>query len=92
MPRPRSAVPQSKLEDSGKDRGGGRGASAPRQDKTTVTMQLPSKLDKNVNAFCAVIGLTKTEYVAKTIEKDLRSRGLNPDDEPKLLNLEVTEF
>jgi len=85
MSKPRK-VQQSRTYEGRGVNTGGNAAAAPAlaREKTTVSMQLPKSLDKNVNVYCAVKGITKTEYVTNTLAADLSKKGFDPYKEPQL--------
>ena len=53
-------------------------------DTKAVTFHIPSALDKNVTAYCAIEGVSKTEFVTQVLADAIKGLGLQPDKEPKI--------
>jgi hypothetical protein len=59
-------------------------STASRQEKTPVTFLIPKALDRNVAVYCALEGVSKTEFITKTLTHTLREKGFDPEREPKI--------
>ena len=52
--------------------------------KNRTSLILQKNVDRNAAVVCAVLGISKNQYIEKLIEEDLKKRGIDPGKPPAL--------
>jgi hypothetical protein len=50
--------------------------------RSRTSVHLQKNLDRNAEVICAMKGISKTEYIEKLIEEDLKKRRIDPTQPP----------